>query len=116
LQVEPEAERLAGRSIRHALNHECGLLNAEDVRARVVGAQQVDAIRWPVGVVFVVALERHPERDALPRVGADRGRRLRARACRLEDAGTSDSRGHDHRKYPTDVEARPHATSLAKRA
>ena len=54
------------------LDDDVGLLDAEDVGARVVGAQQVDAVVRLIPVVLVEAFEADAEDDVLK---GDSGRR-----------------------------------------
>src|SRR4029450_10421827 len=58
------------------LDDDRGLLEAEDVGARVVGAQQVDSVVRAVPVVLVVAFQRHAELDVLERIFFGRRRRV----------------------------------------
>ena len=69
LQVDPRAEPAALLDIRSAVDDDRGLLDAEDVVARVVGAQEVDPIVRPVPIELVVALERHAKEHVPERIG-----------------------------------------------
>lgn len=66
LQIETEAVRTLVLDVGRNVENERGLLDAERVRTRVVGAKHQHAIGRPVPVVLVVALERRPEHDVPP--------------------------------------------------
>ena len=80
LQIDAGAESAAGRDVRGTFDNQVRLLDAEDIRTRVVGAQQVDAIVRLVAVELVEPFEARSEQDVLERVRLGRGR---LRRCRL---------------------------------
>jgi hypothetical protein len=68
LQVDAGAEPAPLVDGRRALHDDCRLLDAEDVRARVVGAEQIDTVVRAIAVELVVAFERDAELQVLERV------------------------------------------------